>query len=120
MEFYYRDTDRDVLILRADGGIDGQNAQEFLNQLQRLLEAGATNLVVDCSALGYVSSIGITTLIRLHKRMAERGGHVRLAAVQSPLFRLLEITRLNQVFQAYPSVEQALQAFREERAPRRS
>jgi anti-anti-sigma factor len=116
MEFYYRDTDRDVLILRADGGIDSHNAQEFLSQLQRLIESGARKLLVDCSRLGYISSFGITTLIRLHKRMAERGGHVKLAAVQSPLFRLLEITRLNQVFHTYPSVEEALKAFRDEAA----
>jgi len=114
MEFYYRDTDRDVLILRADGGLDSHNAQEFLSQLQRLIEAGARKLLVDCSGLGYLSSFGITTLIRLHKRMAERNGSVKLAAVQSPLFRLLEITRLNQVFHSYPSVEEALKAFREE------
>jgi anti-sigma B factor antagonist len=111
MEFYYRDTDRDVLILRADGGIDSHNAQEFLSQLQRLIEAGARKLVVDCSGLGYISSFGITTFIRLHKRMSEHGGNVKLAAVQAPLFRLLEITRLNQVFHAYPSVEEAVRAF---------
>lgn len=116
MEFYFRDTDRDVLILRADGGIDSYNVQAFLNELQRLIEAGARNLVVDCSKLGYISSFGITTMIRLHKRMAERGGNVKLAAVQAPLFRLLEITRLNQVFHSYPSVEEAVNAFRSEEA----
>jgi len=115
MEFYYGDTDRDVLILRADGGIDGHNVQEFLNQLQRLIEAGARNLVVDCGGLGYISSFGITTFIRLHKRMAECGGDVKLAAVRPPLFRLLEITRLNEVFHSYPSVEEALKAFRARR-----
>lgn len=116
MEFYYRDSERDVLILRADGGLDSHNAQEFLNQLQRLIEAGAGKLVVDCAALGYISSFGITTLIRLHKRMAECGGSVKLAAVQAPLFRLLEITRLNEVFHTYPSVEGAIAAFRAEAA----
>jgi anti-sigma B factor antagonist len=114
MEFYYRDTERDVLILRADGGLDSHNAQEFLNQLQRLIEGGARKLVVDCGKLGYISSFGITTFIRLHKRMAECGGSVKLAAVQSPLFRLLQITRLNEVFHAYPSVEEAVKAFRAE------
>jgi anti-sigma B factor antagonist len=112
MEFYYRDTDRDVLILRADAGLDSYNVQAFLNELQRLIEGGARKLVVDCAALGYVSSFGITTFIRLHKRMAEHGGDVKLAAVQPPLFRLLEITRLNEVFHAYPSVEEAIKAFR--------
>lgn len=114
MEFYYRDTDRDVLILRADGGLDSHTVQVFLNELQRLIEAGARKLVVDCVALGYISSFGITALIRLHKRMSEHGGNVKLAAVQAPLFRLLEITRLNEVFHSYPSVEDAITAFRAE------
>jgi anti-anti-sigma factor len=112
MEFYYGDTERDVLILRADGGLDSHNAQQFLEQLQRLIDAGARKLVVDCVKLGYISSFGITTFIRLHKRMSESGGDVKLAAVQAPLFRLLEITRLNEVFHTYPSVEEAVKAFR--------
>jgi stage II sporulation protein AA (anti-sigma F factor antagonist) len=114
MEFYYRDTDKDILILRADGGLDSHNAQTFLNELQQLIEAGARRLVVDCVSLGYISSFGITTLIRIHKRLSEAGGNVKLAAVQAPLFRLLEITRLNEVFHAYPSVEEALKAFHAE------
>ncbi len=111
MEFYYHDVQRDVLILRADGGIDSHNVQAFLNELQRLIEAGAKKLLVDCTRIGYLSSVGITALIRLHKRMAEHGGEVKLANVQGPLFRLLEITRLDQVFQIYPTVDDALRAF---------
>src|ERR1044072_8607224 len=64
LDFYYRDTDRDVLILRADGGIDSHNAQEFLSQLQRLIEAGARKVLADCSRLGYLSRFGINTLLR--------------------------------------------------------
>jgi anti-sigma B factor antagonist len=114
MEFYFRDTDRDVLILRADGGLDSHNSDQFTTELQRLVDAGARKLVVDCSPLGYVSSVGIATLIRIHKRLADYGGNVKLAAVRPPLFRLLDITRLNQVFHIYPSVEQAIAAFRSE------
>lgn len=112
MEFYFHDTDRDVLILNADGGLDSHNTSQFIGELQRLVEAGTRKLVVDCSRLGYISSVGIASLIRLHKRLAEHGGDVKLAAVQAPLFRLLEMTRLNEVFHSYPSVESALEAFR--------
>ena len=71
MEFYYGDTDRDVLILRADGGLDSHNSGQFVEDLQRLVEAGARKLVVDCARLGYISSVGIATLIRMHKRLAD-------------------------------------------------
>jgi anti-anti-sigma regulatory factor len=35
-----------------------------------------------------------------------------LVGVQGPLARLLEITRLNQVFQTYPTLDDALAALR--------
>ena len=117
MDFHYHDTDRDVLILRADASLDSYSVQVFLNELQRLIEANARKLVVDCAQVGYLSSIGITALIRVHKRMAERQGVVKLAAVQAPLARLLEITRLSQVFLTYATVEDAVRAFRTERSP---
>jgi anti-sigma B factor antagonist len=111
MEFYYHEVHRDVLILHADGEIDSYKVQSFLNQLQRMLEGGARKLVVDCTQIGYVSSVGITAFIRVYKRMAEHGGRVKLASVQTPLMRLLEITKLNQVFESYPTVDDALRAF---------
>jgi anti-sigma B factor antagonist len=113
MEFYYRGVDKDVLILRADGGIDATNAHEFLTELSRLIEGGIRRLIVDCSGLGHISSSGIALLFRLHRRLLAAGGHVKLAAVPGPVFRLLELTKLSEVFEIYPSVDAASAAFRE-------
>jgi anti-sigma B factor antagonist len=112
MELHYDETDKDVLILIADGGLDSHAASEFAEDLQRVIDSGTRKLVIDCSRLGYVSSIGIASLIRLYKKVVERGGQVMLVGVQGPLARLLDITRLNQVFQTYPTLEDALAAFR--------
>jgi anti-sigma B factor antagonist len=109
MMFHFDETHRDVLILEADNGIDSFDVQAGLDELVRLIEGGARWLIVDCSQLGYISSVGLTTLIRLHKRLTERGGVLKLAAVQPPLAKLLHITRLEQVFEMYPSVEDARQ-----------
>ena len=112
MELHYHETDKDVLILTADAGLDSYASSVFGEDLQRVIDSGTRKLVIDCSRLGYVSSIGIASLIRLYKKIVERGGQVMLVGVQGPLARLLEITRLNQVFQTYPTLEDALVAFR--------
>ena len=114
MEFYYHETDRDVLILTADRELDSYVSTRLLDDLQRVIDGGARKLAIDCSQLGYVSSIGIASLIRLYKRVAEQGGHMKLVGVQAPLARLLEITRLKQVFEVYPTLDDALRAFRTE------
>ena len=112
MEFYYHDVDGDVLILRADGGINSDNAGQFVDELEKVIKAGITKLVVDCAQLRYISSSGLGTLIRLHKKMRDRGGDVRLAAVDNSVVRIIEMTRLHQVFHLYPTVDEARASFR--------
>jgi anti-sigma B factor antagonist len=108
MELYFHQVRGNVLILSADGGIDSTNAEELAGQLETLIQAGARNLIVDCSKLGFISSYGLAVLVRLHKRLARVGGDVRLAAVQSRIVELLELTRLARVLQIYPNVDDAI------------
>ena len=112
MEFYYDDVERDVLILKADGGIDSTNAEEFVAELTRLVESGIRKLVLDCTGLGYISSAGVGVLVRMHKKLWTVGGDAKVASVQGPVFRLLELTKLAELFDIYPNVEAALAAFR--------
>ncbi len=112
MELYYHGTDRDVVILSADGGIDATNAEALVSDLGKLVDDGARKLIVDCSRLGFISSYGIAVLVRLHKKLAERGGDVKLAALESRVARLIELVGLERVFQIYPNVDGARNAFR--------
>jgi anti-sigma B factor antagonist len=112
MELYYHATDRDVLILSADGGIDSVSAEELVSDLETLVAAGARKLIVDCSRLGFISSYGIAVLVRLHKKLAERGGDVKLAALESRVARLIALVGLERVFQIYTTVDDARNAFR--------
>ncbi len=112
MELYYHDIDRGILILSADGGIDSSNADELVAELGKLVDAGARKLIVDCSRLGFISSYGIAVLVRLHKKLSERGGDVKLAALESRVARLIDLLGLERVFQIYPNVDDARKAFR--------
>ena len=114
MEFYFRGTDKDVLILSADGGLNSQNAEEFVDELQTLVDAGARKLILDCTRLSYISSYGIGILIRLHKKLAKVGGEVKIAALDSPVVKVLRFLHLDQVFEIYQNVGEARRAFVEE------
>lgn len=111
MEFYYRGTDRDILILSADGGLNSHNADQFVGELQTLVEAGVRKLIVDCTKLTYISSYGVGILIRLHKKLAEVGGEVKLATVENPVVKALRLLRLDSIFEIYLNVREAREAF---------
>lgn len=115
MEFYWDEIDNDVLILAADGGLNASTADEFVDRIQHLVDAGLRRIIIDCSKLDYVSSYGLGVLVRLHGRLKEHGGDVKIASVQGMLPQALHVTRLDRVFDVYPDVNRARLAFRPKR-----
>jgi len=113
MELYYHAVDGDVLILSADGGLDASNAESLVRELKTLVDAGARKLIVDASKLHYISSYGIAVLVRLHKKLAESGGDVKLASVSSRVSRLITLVGLEHVFEIFETVDAARAAFKE-------
>ncbi len=111
MEFYYHDVDRDILILSADGGLNAENAEQFVSELDRLIQVGARKMVVDCRNLVYISSYGVSVLTRLHNKLSDRGGDIKLASVRHKLVELLKLAKLNTDFHIYSTVDEAKAAF---------
>jgi len=82
-------------------------------ELERYIELGCRKLIVDCTRLTHISSYGLGVLIRLHKKLATKGGDVKLANVSGAVPKILSMTRLNKIFEIYPTLDDARQAFRQ-------
>ena len=117
MEFHYDQIENDVLILAADGGLNAQTADEFVRDIEKLVDAGLRKIIVDCTKLQYISSYGLSVLIRLHKRLKSRGGDVKICSVHGIVPQVLEATRLANWFEIYPDLGQAKLAFRPRKLP---
>ncbi|MCP3905023.1 MAG: STAS domain-containing protein [Planctomycetes bacterium] len=112
MEFYYDEIDNDVLILAADGGLNAQTADAFVGDVGRLIDAGLTRLIIDCTKLTHITSYGLGVLVRLHGKMKQRGGHVKICAVRGVVPQAMRIMRLDTLIEMYPDVNRARLAFR--------
>ena len=56
MKLYYNEPDDDILIIRADGALNSESANKFMEELETLIDSGQTKIVVDCTNLNYISS----------------------------------------------------------------
>ena len=52
-----------------------------IGELDRFVQLGYRNLIVDRTRPTYISSYGLGLLVRLHKILALPGGDVKLAAI---------------------------------------
>lgn len=66
---------------------------------------GAKTFVIDLSEVRYISSSGIGLLITMLTKMRNAGGEVYLTAPSEHVKKLLIITKLNNIFTVYDSVE---------------
>jgi anti-sigma B factor antagonist len=90
------DTD-DVRIALA-GELDGYAAPRLRAAVESEVGDDVTTLTLDIAEVSFVDSTGISILVWAHKRLAERGGVLVLRSPTADVYRVLEITRLTQVF----------------------
>ena len=113
MEIRLEEIDDGVHVLRADGGINGDNAEQLVDDVVKVIDRGARKIIVDCSDLKVISSAGLATLLMLHSRGRTHGAEVKVAAVNGIVAQVLQITRLNVVLSIHPDVNRAKLAFRD-------
>lgn len=65
--------------------------------------------VLDMGRVGFVDSSG--ALVGLTKPARERGGDLKLTALSPDLDTILELTRLDRVFEIHDSVDAAVRSF---------
>ena len=84
--------------------VAGGAAEEFERQLQQLVRAGHTNLLVDLSGVDTIDSAGLRALVRAHTTAQRMGGTLRLAACRPAVSRVLALANLDTVFSSYESI----------------
>ena len=101
-----------VVVLSLEGDVvGGPEAQAINERLRELAEAGKKQVVLDVAEVGVVNSSGLGLLIAGLTVMRNAGGDLRLARPSSKLKKLLEVTKLSQVFTVYDSVDEAVSSY---------
>ena len=101
-------TEGTTTIIEVEGQLIVGNRHELKQMLLEKLDVGYRAFVIDFSRTGYIDSSGLGVLVGLSKKVRERGGTLRLAALGPDLQRLFELTRLDTLFEIRNSLEQAL------------
>jgi anti-sigma B factor antagonist len=105
----------DVIIVHCQGRIVYRDEAAALARVAGEVLQQGRNLVLDLSGVSSIDSAGIGELALLQSWAQGRQGNLKLAGVSSLVSSLLELTNLDSVLEVYPSVDAAVESFREER-----
>lgn len=102
-------TVQDVTIIAFNGNLDSNTSPVAQQALDGVLAGGARKLVVDFTALDYVSSAGLRVLLGAAKKLRGPGGALRLFGLNDTVREVFEISGFSKILAVRGTEGEALE-----------
>jgi len=83
----------------------------FLAEMRPLLEIQRPRIVLDCSQVQHMDSSGIEILLQCMEEAMKRDGDLKLAALSPASAAILELMRVDRLFEVFKSADEAARSF---------
>jgi anti-sigma B factor antagonist len=100
-----------VIVMQLPEQLKRAEVGAFMEELQPLLESDRPRLVLDCSQVRQMDSAGVEMLLHCMQETMKRDGDLKLAAVSPASGVIMELMRVDRLFEAFDTAEEAVQSF---------
>lgn len=114
----YRFTkEQNVHIIQVNNLNNVLENRAILEKVEALVLQGFHHFIIDFSKLSYMSSIGIGFIVAIYNKTNEKNGKTLLLKVPESVKELLVITKLNDVFDSFETVVDAIASINNNNKP---
>ncbi len=100
-----------VTLLRVKGYVDATTAPELHKAVTRLLQEEHYQIVVDLSAVNYISSAGWGVFVGEIRTIRESGGDLKIVHMTPEVREVFEMLEFNRILTSYDSLDEAIDDF---------
>ena len=104
-------TRNDVTVVAFAGNLDSNTSPQAQQALDGILAGGGRKMVVDFTALDYISSAGLRVLLGTAKRLGGAGGALRLFGLNETVREVFDISGFATILAVFPTEADALKGF---------
>lgn len=97
-----------VVIVSVAGRVDGESAPELERVCHQSISPADRNMILDFTGLEYISSAGLSTVLRAGKEMDRRGGRLLICGLSGRLREIFVFSGFDSLFPLFESREEAL------------
>jgi anti-sigma B factor antagonist len=98
-----------TFVVEVTGQIDLYAAPEFKERISRVIDQGASRVIVDLARVTFMDSTGLGVLVGALKRIRAASADLLLVVTDYDIERLFELTGLDGTFRIYRSRDDALE-----------
>ena len=100
-----------VTVIRPDGPLIAADAEAFRERLTDEIRQNLGRVVLDASAVPYVDSLGLESLLDISEEMARAGRMLKLCGVNETVRQVLDLTDLASRFEYFEDANAATRSF---------
>jgi anti-anti-sigma factor len=100
-----------VIVMEVPEQLHHAGVTPFLAELRPLLESDRPRMVLDCSLIRNIDSSGVEMLLHCMEQAMKRDGDLKLAAVSPQAAVILELMRVDRLFETFETSAEAVQSF---------
>ena len=88
-----------VVTLNDEEILEEQQVKELEEELRTVIDvAKCENMILNFENVEFMTSAFLGLLVKIYKRIRERGGTLELCNINRNIYKVFEITQLNKVF----------------------
>jgi anti-sigma B factor antagonist len=88
----------DTLHITELSELGAANSSQFRSEVRAAMARGPARIEMDLSQMSYLDSSGLGALVAVHKTASSRNGVVRLLNPSPPIEQILELARMDELF----------------------
>jgi anti-anti-sigma factor len=98
----------DTTVVMLNGKLDTNTTPAAESEINALIDAGASKLLVNFEQLSYISSSGLRLLLATAKRLKGNGGDLQVCSLNEMATEVFEISGFSTILKVFPDEQAAL------------
>ena len=98
----------DTTVVMLNGKLDTNTTPAAESEINALIDAGASKLLVNFEQLSYISSSGLRLLLATAKRLKASGGDLQVCSLNEMATEVFEISGFSTILKVFPNEQAAL------------
>jgi anti-sigma B factor antagonist len=107
----FRKEVEDVRVLNIQGFLDAHTAQNFENELQKLITEKNYKIIVNLDGLQYISSAGLGVFMGVIEDIRNNGGDLKICCAAPKVFKVFDLLGFPSLYEFFDSEELAVKQF---------
>jgi len=101
----------EVTVVTLQGELDGEVTERLRKNITDIVARNKSGIVLDMSEVGFIDSKGLEELLWVRDYSSENNCELRLAGLDENCAKILELTRLENEFDRYSELAEAVKSF---------